>query len=139
MSKKKTTQPEEILPPAQPAEPVHDLVQDPAQDPAAPPATIDQAQIAAICGGYHGAPFEVLGPHVVEGKGLVVRAFRPLDAQVFVLDPAVGTRTELAKVDPAGFFEGAIPGHAEPFAYRLIVADAEGNEYELEDPFRFRD
>ncbi len=135
MSKKKTTQPEELVPPAQPEV----SEQAAAQEPVLPPTTIDRTQIASICGGYHGAPFDLLGPHVVEGKGLVVRAFRPLDAQVFVLDPTTGTRTELTKVDPAGFFEGAIPGHAEPFAYRLIVADAEGNEYELEDPYRFRE
>ena len=156
MSKKKTTEPEELLPPAQPAESNHAPNQAPeqapdqapaqasdtaptAQVPALPPTTIDRTQIASICGGYHAAPFDVLGPHVVEGKGLVVRAFRPLDAQVFVLDPATGTRTELTKVDPAGFFEGAIPGQAAPFAYRLIVADADGNEYELEDPYRFRE
>ena len=144
MSKEKTTQPEEILPPGAQASPAQasDAPAEPApvpQEPALPPTTIDRTQITAICGGYHGAPFDVLGPHTVEGKGLVVRVFRPLDAQVFVLDPASGTRTELTKVDPAGFFEGAIPGHTEPFAYRLIVVDAAGAEYELEDPFRFRE
>ena len=71
----------------------------------------DRAEIAAICGGYHAAPFDVLGPHAVEERGLVVRAFRPLDARVFVLDPATGTRTELTKVDPAGFFEARHPRH----------------------------
>ena len=36
------------------------------------------------------------------------------------------------------FLKARSPAHTEPFAYRLIVADAEGNEYELEDPYRFR-
>ena len=70
----------------------------PAVEPELPPATIDRAQITAICGGYHAAPFDVLGPHVVEVNGqpsLVVRAFRPLDERVFVIDPPTGTRTEL--------------------------------------------
>jgi 1,4-alpha-glucan branching enzyme len=98
-------------------------------------------QIASICGGYHAAPFDVLGPHRVEIDGrseLVVRAFRPLDDRVVVLDIATGARTELTCVDRAGFFEGVIPGAQEPFAYRICVADPQGDEYELEDPFRFR-
>jgi 1,4-alpha-glucan branching enzyme len=104
------------------------------------PATADLADVAAIIGGYHGAPYNVLGPHIVtlDGKdSLVVRAFRPLDEQVMVLDPARGERHTMIRIDPAGFFEVLIPNHTRPFPYRLIVVDAQGVEYELEDPYRF--
>jgi 1,4-alpha-glucan branching enzyme len=110
--------------------------------PPTPAATLHADQIAAICGGYHGAPFDVLGPHVVSQGGeetLAVRAFRPLDAQVYVVDSASGERTQMTCVDPAGFFEAVFVGRTQPFAYRLVVVDGEGNEYELEDPYRFRD
>ena len=45
-----------VEPPAVPAPPL-------------PDTTIDRAQIEAICGGYHGSPFDVLGPHMVKVKG----------------------------------------------------------------------
>ena len=32
-------------------------------------ATISKADIDAIIGGYHGAPFSVLGPHLVPVRG----------------------------------------------------------------------
>jgi 1,4-alpha-glucan branching enzyme len=102
--------------------------------------TANVADIEAVVGGYHGAPYNVLGIHAVaqaDGGGMVVRAFRPLDARVFVLDPTTGARTEMKRVHEAGFFEATFPNQEEPFAYRLIVQDAEGNEYELEDPYRF--
>ena len=49
----------------------------------------DFADIEAIVGGYHGAPHKILGMHetmVDEKSCIVVRAFRPLDERVFVLD-----------------------------------------------------
>ena len=47
-------------------------------------ATVDQGDIEAIVGGYHGNPFAVLGPHEIEG-GLVIRAFLPQAAEAAVL------------------------------------------------------
>ena len=47
------------------------------------------SELDAIAGGYHGAPYNVLGQHVArdgEASTLVVRAFRPLDTGVWVLD-----------------------------------------------------
>ncbi len=138
MSDEKRVQPEEQLPSSVEAE-----QPDGGQmEPASASATLGRDQIDAICGGYHAAPFDVLGPHpLVEGlqDGIVVRAFRPLDMRVDVVDLAGGERTAMTKVDPAGLYEVIFPQQEESFAYRLLVADAEGNEYELEDPYRFRD
>ena len=76
----------------------------------------------------------------VKGKeAVVVRAFRPLDAEVYVLELATGKRTPMEKVHPAGFFEVVFTRRKSLFAYRLIVADGAGHEYELEDPYRFVD
>jgi 1,4-alpha-glucan branching enzyme len=111
-----------------------------ADEPVTPKATAELADIAAIVGGYHGAPFHVLGPHtgMVDGKEcLVIRAFRPLDDRVYVVDVAKDKRTEMTRVHSGGFFEAAFPGRKKPFAYRLIVADATGTEFEMEDPYRF--
>ncbi len=103
-------------------------------------STVPDSDVQAIVGGYHGAPHAVLGPHVVEVDGsaaLAVRVFRPLDERVIIKQLLDGSRTEMTLLDPAGFFEAIFPGVTEPFGYRLIVLDAAGNEFELEDPYRF--
>ncbi|GIK72008.1 MAG: 1,4-alpha-glucan branching enzyme GlgB [Chloroflexota bacterium] len=108
--------------------------------PPKPKATVDDAQIEAIVGGYHGAPYDVLGPHVVtmNGKeGLAVRVFRPLDKKVEVLEIENGKRTPMVQVHPAGFFEATFSRRKERFPYRLVVTGGDDQEYELEDPYRF--
>ncbi len=105
-----------------------------------PVATVADAEIEAVVGGYHGAPYDILGPHVVtvEGKsGLAVRAFRPLDKSVDVLNLEDGTRTPMKQVHPGGFFEAIFPRRQEAFPYRLVVIGGDDREYELEDPYRF--
>ncbi|MCX6044766.1 MAG: 1,4-alpha-glucan branching protein GlgB [Chloroflexi bacterium] len=102
--------------------------------------TVDPADVAAIIGAYHGAPYDVLGPHAVTVAGkecLAIRAFRPLDEQVFVLDPATNQRYPMHRIDEAGFFEALLTKHSKPFAYRLLVIDPAGQAHELEDPYRF--
>jgi 1,4-alpha-glucan branching enzyme len=114
-------------------------VKSPENTPILNQATVDQAEIQALVHGDHGAPFSILGPHVIEiGKepALAIRAFRPLDATVFVVD-ANGQRTEMQRVDKAGFFEAILPHQAPDFRYTLVVVDAAGHEFELEDPYRF--
>jgi 1,4-alpha-glucan branching enzyme len=111
-----------------------------AEQPARSQATVEASTLDAIVFGYHGAPFSVLGPHGVELEGqdvLVVRAFRPLDVDVQVLEVADGVRTPMARVHQAGFFEARLPGRPESLVYRLIVIDPAGREHELEDPYRF--
>ncbi len=102
--------------------------------------TVNPADIDAIVGGYHGAPYNILGPHMVmqaDQENLAIRAFRPLDEQVFVLNPQDGQRYPMERVHPTGFFEAILPARPQPFPYRLVVADAQGQEYEIEDPYRF--
>ncbi|HXF62817.1 MAG TPA: 1,4-alpha-glucan branching protein GlgB [Caldilineaceae bacterium] len=102
--------------------------------------TANPGDIQAIVYGYHGAPFAVLGPHVVPANGegvVVIRAFRPLDAEVYVLDLTTGERTQMARIHEAGFFEARFPQRDQAFPYRLIVVDPAGRTYELEDPYRF--
>ncbi len=103
-------------------------------------STTNPGELAAIVGAYHGAPHAVLGPQqvVIDGEaGLSIRAFRPLDRQIFVLDTETGERYPMTRIDAAGFFETVLPQRPEPFAYRLIVVDPAGQEHEIEDPYRF--
>ena len=105
-----------------------------------PGQTESTAEIDAIIGGYHGAPYLFLGPHAltVNGEaGVMIRTFRPLDEAVSVLVLATGVQQPLQKVHPAGFYAGFFPGYTEPFPYRLCLYDPAGNQHELEDPYRF--
>ena len=108
--------------------------------PTKPVATAADTEIEAIVGGYHGAPYDILGPHAVtiEGKpGVAVRAFRPLDKRVDVLNLADGTRTSMKQVHPGGFFEAVFPLCTDVFPYRLVMLGGDDQEYELEDPYHF--
>lgn len=111
-----------------------------AQERTSPQSTVNPTEIEAIVGGYHGAAFSVLGPHVVtvDGKScLAIRAFRPLDMAVTVLRPDRGERQEMARIHPAGFFEAIFPEEQAPFVYQLLLRDPQGGEHLIEDPYRF--
>jgi hypothetical protein len=79
---------------------------------------LDGAVIDAIIGGSHGAPHDVMGPHteVINGKeALVIRAFRPLDVKVDVLEIKTGKRTPMNRIHPAGLFEVVFPRRKSSF------------------------
>ena len=67
--------------------------------------------VTAIVGGYHGAPHTILGPHRVAADGVamaqagvVIRAFRPLDRQLFIYLHDRTQRVPMVRTNPAGFF-----------------------------------
>lgn len=102
--------------------------------------TADEGAISAIVGGYHGSPHDLLGPHLVLVNGvsaLAIRVFRPLDRAVYVVNSASGERAEMQRIHDAGFFEVVFAGVDQIFAYDLRVLDRNGQEYSLEDPYRF--
>ena len=98
------------------------------------------AEIQAIVGGYHGAPHTILGPHDQEGddgsEHLVIRAFRPLETEVFIVEKASGQRTQMQRINEDGFYEAEFP-QTTPFDYRFELVDTEGNRHEIEDPYAF--
>ena len=104
-------------------------------------ATLDDGAIRALVAGAHGDPFAVLGPHRVDAGGrpaLAIRAFVPGARAVRVVAPGVlPAPRAMARLHPAGLFEAVVPERAEPFPYRLEVADGGGVATVLEDPYRF--
>ncbi len=105
-----------------------------------PESTVDAAEMDALAGGYHGAPYSVLGPHVVNREGkevLAIRTFRPVDKAVSVLETETGKQTAMKLVHPAGLYEAIFPRRKAAFPYRLVVIGGDDGEYELEDPYRF--
>jgi len=108
------------------------------------PCTVDATAIAAITGGYHSTPFDVLGIHPVVMGGeaaLAIRTFQPQALSVSVKRD--GVLYSMERVDASGFFEAKFPGETEFFPYQLSItlpgADGLLNavSYEIEDPYRF--
>ena len=137
MNKKKKTEPEELLPPAR-------LEQPAAVEPELPPTTIDHARADHCRSAVAIMPPHLTcwGPHVGQGKRaspLVGGAGVPPVRRARLCDRPRDRHAHgvWARWIRRAFLKARSPAD-EPFAYRLIVADAEGNEYELEDPFRFR-
>src|SRR4051794_27589915 len=83
----------------------------------------------------HADPHHILGAHP-EGKGVVVRAFRP-DAERLRVLPDGLEPVEATRSHPAGLFEGVLKEATLPLHYRLEVCYPGGATYELEDPYAF--
>ncbi|MFN3656599.1 MAG: 1,4-alpha-glucan branching protein GlgB [Pseudolabrys sp.] len=83
-----------------------------------------------IIAGRHADPFYYLGPHRA-GDRTVVRVFLPEADAVSIVSE--GGEHALARLDPAGLFEGPLDG---PARYRLRARFGQ-NEVEMEDAYRF--
>jgi 1,4-alpha-glucan branching enzyme len=88
----------------------------------------------AVAGRDTNDPHSVLGAHP-NGKGVVVRAFRP-DAEKVVVCTG-GTEVEAERVHPAGVFEATVPKARMPLDYELEVAYPGGDAFRLKDPYCF--
>lgn len=96
---------------------------------------LDQGVANAIVGGYFGAPFDVLGPHLIEDD-LVIRSFQP-DADNVNVVFSNGQRVDMSRVHDAGLFEVVVPGQNEAPPYRLEVFYRNGLVLLHEDPYAF--
>ena len=97
--------------------------------------------IEALVQGRHRDPFAVLGPHVVRQDGrpvLVIRAFRPGMAKAWIIPQHEGVaHAGMGQIHPAGLFEAEFPGYEIPFPYRVRWAGPDGDEFEVEEAYRF--
>jgi 1,4-alpha-glucan branching enzyme len=101
--------------------------------------TVDPAAVAALTGGYHGAPFDILGQHPItqaDGPAIAIRTLQPQAQAVSVVRD--GLRVPMQPVEGgAGLYEAVFPETAEVFPYQLAIALPDGREYVIEDPYRF--
>jgi 1,4-alpha-glucan branching enzyme len=100
--------------------------------------TAPLAEISLILRAEHSDPFHVLGAHPVKVAGqpaIAIRAFLPDAAEAWVVrDTAL---VPLQRIHAKGFFEAVFPSESQIFPYRLRAKNAEGNEWEFDDPYRF--
>ncbi len=96
--------------------------------------TIEDGAVHAIVGAYHGDPFAVLGMHQA-GEQLVVRVFRPDARAVTVRNAATAAAFPALQIHPDGFFEAALEGAEERFAYVLDFTGHDGQVWTEHDPY----
>ncbi|MCK6554219.1 1,4-alpha-glucan branching protein GlgB [Candidatus Binatia bacterium] len=89
-----------------------------------------------IVNATHWDPFQILGPHHVDG-GWVVRAFVPQAREVDYVPVAGNKRVPLRRVHSAGLFEARLESRPEPAQYRLRIVDQHGHGFETYDPYAF--
>jgi 1,4-alpha-glucan branching enzyme len=96
---------------------------------------LEQSAIDAIVGGYHGAPFDVLGPHLVNDT-LVIRVFWP-GATGMEVATERGERVAMTRIHDAGLFQAVLPDHAQIVPYRLDVTFHTGQRGTFSDVYAF--
>jgi 1,4-alpha-glucan branching enzyme len=95
------------------------------------------ADIEALVGGYHGDPFRVLGPHIVQKRDdephWEVRAFLPqaTDAEVLIGE----TAWPMTRRHKEGFYVALLDGEQQPYRLRAKLYD--GRTVQMDDPYRF--
>jgi 1,4-alpha-glucan branching enzyme len=112
--------------------------------PVTPKPSIDAA-LASLIRGAHRDPFAMLGPHVDETGGTVIRAFHPAARSIAVVLMATHTIVPMERRDAAGLFEVRISGregrdkqdgHRAP-DYRLRITYAGDHVVDADDPYRY--
>jgi len=96
--------------------------------------TLDPGAIDAIVGGYHGAPFDVLGPHSADGE-VIIRTFQPDAAEVVVVTGKT-QRTPMTRIHEGGLFEANLP-KLKKDGYRLAITYPDGLTQLIADPYAF--
>lgn len=108
--------------------------------------TVDLEKFAPILDGRHENPFEVLGPHEVTSAGrtaISVRAYLPGSSQAWVVDPSHSRPQVMRRIHPAGLYEAICPlpnngaTKASKNHYLLRVADSQGSQSTMHDPYAF--
>ncbi len=101
---------------------------------------VDRDQLEALMSGRLINPFNLLGPHTVEGH-TIVRTYQPGASAVHVVHE--DGLISLEQIGDSGLYAGALPaGTALPAHYRLSVEwpgewDNESVVQEVEDPYSF--
>jgi 1,4-alpha-glucan branching enzyme len=96
---------------------------------------IAKSELDRLARREHAQPHGILGAHPTD-SGVVIRAFKP-SAQSVSAKPGKGKAVELARIHPAGIFEGEIEGATLPLRYKLKVDYGPGGKFTLDDPYAF--
>ena len=93
--------------------------------------------IRSLLDGDHGTPFDLLGPHQFDENHVSVRAFRPMAAQLHVVDRETGMRYAMERLHDAGFFEITLEADLANFSYVYEEQATDGATTQFADPYAF--
>ena len=104
--------------------------------------TLELDTISTLLAGRHENPFEVLGPHEVQGQGeqvTAVRALLPHSQQAWIVDKAHGITRPMRRIHPAGLFEALCPRDETlcGASYQIRTHDPQGQPTTMHDPYAF--
>ncbi len=97
---------------------------------------LSEESISAVIYGYHGDPFNVLGPHAVE-NGVIIRAFLPQAVSAAVVVEADKAQYEMDVIHESGLFGVFIKGADLPIDYQIMLQFASGESQLYEDPYNY--
>jgi 1,4-alpha-glucan branching enzyme len=83
----------------------------------------------------HHDPFEFLGPHSLDSRGVLVRAFLPEARRAWVVRE--GKAYGMERIDAEGFFEALFVDETRTFPYRIMLEDRQGSTLAFQDPYSF--
>ncbi|MEL6870804.1 MAG: 1,4-alpha-glucan branching protein GlgB [Pseudomonadota bacterium] len=98
------------------------------------PETSDLDALIALADGQHHDAFALLGPHRV-GKQQCITCLLPAARTVHIIDAEGQVLTQARALTDDGIFRATLA--SLPSRYRLRVHWADGNQCDMEDPFRF--
>src|ERR1039457_1354242 len=107
---------------AEPVDPSPPLSKASDEEVAVYPSSADSGGLAAIVGGYHGTPFDILGMHAQAGAGapaIVIRTFQPQALAVSVIRQE--RQYPMRRVHRDGLFEAVFPSETAFFPYRFSI------------------
>ncbi|HSD69683.1 MAG TPA: 1,4-alpha-glucan branching protein GlgB [Woeseiaceae bacterium] len=93
-----------------------------------------RSALDALAEGRHSNPFALLGPHPENGVRRV-RCLLPLAASVSLIDRKGNVIAAMERIHEAGIYTATLPARCR--SYRLRVSGGSGEQWEIEDPYRF--
>jgi 1,4-alpha-glucan branching enzyme len=92
----------------------------------------------ALVNAYHGAPFQVLGPHQIDDQQVVIRAMRP-NARALHVVTNDNQRIEMQRLRPEGLYEAIINASFAELSYRYEATTFDGETQIFHDPYALRE
>jgi 1,4-alpha-glucan branching enzyme len=92
----------------------------------------------ALVNAYHGAPFQVLGPHQIDDRQVVIRAMRPTASKLFVVT-GDNQRIEMQRLRPEGLYEAIFNAPFPELSYHYEATTFDGETQIFHDPYILRE
>lgn len=94
--------------------------------------------IDALVNAYHGAPFQILGPHQIDEEQVIIRAMCPTATRLFVVT-ADNQRIEMQRLRSEGLYEAIINIPFSELSYHFEAITFDDATQIFHDPYAIRE